>query len=271
MSVVRTTLRTFWKWPLHSAGTAAAAPLKHCVSIVQRLRLGVEWTYVWSHFPATCRMTSTFPAAVIFDMDGLLIDSERAWREAFFIAAADLGYQFSQEDFLNLVGRPWAANRITLRDRIGLACKADHIQSIWVRCHNDLKDTIGLKFGAIELLDLLEDLRIPRAICTSSDRQEVLYYLDRHDLRGRFDTIVAAGDYTRGKPAPDPFLRAAEVLGVKPETCLALEDSYNGVRAAAAAGMRTIMIPDLLPATDEMRALCHLVMDDLRGVCDLLI
>ncbi|MFX7740030.1 HAD family hydrolase, partial [Acinetobacter baumannii] len=74
-----------------------------------------------------------------------------------------------------------------------------------------------------------------------------------HGLLGRFDAIVAHGDYVRGKPAPDPFLRAAERLGVEPKLCLALEDSHNGVRSASSSGMMTVMVPDILEATDEIR------------------
>lgn len=84
---------------------------------------------------------------------------------------------------------------------------------------------------------------------------------------GRFDAVIASDDDTRGKPFPDPFLRAADVLGVVPAECLALEDSYNGVRAAAAAGMQTVMVPDLLPATAEVGALCTFVASDLHEVC----
>ena len=83
---------------------------------------------------------------------------------------------------------------------------------------------------------------------------------------GTVAQLVAQGDYAAGKPAPDPFLRAAERLGVAPELCLALEDSHNGVRSAASAGMMTVMIPDLLEATEEMRGLCRAVARDLHEV-----
>ena len=83
-------------------------------------------------------------------------------------------------------------------------------------------------------------------------------------------TIVAAGDYARGKPNPDPFLVAAARLGADPHDCVALEDSHNGVRAAHAAGMMTIMVPDLLEATDEMRGLCITVAQTLHDVRALL-
>jgi beta-phosphoglucomutase-like phosphatase (HAD superfamily) len=86
----------------------------------------------------------------------------------------------------------------------------------------------------------------------------------------RFDTIVGRGDYDSGKPAPDPFLKAAELLGVGPRHCLALEDSFNGIRSAASAGMMTVMVPDLLEPTDEIRGLCVLVAADLHEVRRLL-
>jgi beta-phosphoglucomutase-like phosphatase (HAD superfamily) len=83
--------------------------------------------------------------------------------------------------------------------------------------------------------------------------------------------VVAQGDYARGKPHPDPYIEAARRLGVAPELCLALEDSHNGVRAASSAGMMTIMVPDLLDPTEEMRTLCVRIAQDLHEVRDLLI
>ena len=82
--------------------------------------------------------------------------------------------------------------------------------------------------------------------------------------------MVAAGDYARGKPNPDPFLTAAARLDMPPEDCLALEDSHNGVRAAHAAGMMTVMVPDLLEATDEMRAKCLAIAESLHHVRDMI-
>ncbi len=95
------------------------------------------------------------------------------------------------------------------------------------------------------------------------------HHLGAHDLGDRFHHIVASGDYAAGKPAPDPYLLAAARLGIEPRFCLALEDSHNGVRSAAAAGMMTIMVPDLLEATDEIRGLCTFVVRDLHMVRDL--
>ncbi|NKE43760.1 HAD family phosphatase [Roseomonas frigidaquae] len=208
--------------------------------------------------------------AVIFDMDGLLFDSEVLYREAILAAARELGHAFTAADFPELVGRSWALNRVTLQRHVGPEGDVEAFRLAWVRHYDGMRADLALKPGVVALLDRLDALRLPRAICTSSSHADVAHNLALHGLAGRFDAVVAAGDYARGKPAPDPFLRAAEVLGVAPEICLALEDSHNGVRAAAAAGMRTVMVPDLLPPTDELRALCHLVATDLHDVCALL-
>lgn len=210
------------------------------------------------------------PDAVIFDMDGLLFDSEALYRDAILVAARALGHPFTVEDFLTLVGRPWSVNRAVVQARIGPAGDVDAFHDAWLGAYEGMKAALALKAGVIELLDRLDSLRLPRAICTSSLHADVADNLGLHGLAGRFDAVIASGDYARGKPAPDPFLRAAEVLGVSPGACLALEDSHNGVRAAAAAGMWTIMVPDLLPATEEISGLCFRVSPDLHDVAALL-
>jgi HAD superfamily hydrolase (TIGR01509 family) len=125
---------------------------------------------------------------------------------------------------------------------------------------------VALKQGVIELLDLLDQRDLPRAIVTSSSHKTVDAYLGSTGILPRFNAVIACGDYGRGKPHPDPFLRAAAALAKHPARCLVLEDSYNGIRAAHAAGMITIMVPDLLDATDEMRELCHAVAKSLHIV-----
>jgi HAD superfamily hydrolase (TIGR01509 family) len=147
-------------------------------------------------------------------------------------------------------------NRIVLQEHIAPAGDIEAFRLAWGRHYKGMRSLLTLKAGVVELLDQLDEMGLPRAICTSSSREEVEHNLLLHALTHRFHAVVAAGDYAQGKPHPEPFMRAAEVLGVAPEDCLALEDSHNGVRSAAAAGMRTVMVPDLLPATDEIRSLC---------------
>ena len=98
---------------------------------------------------------------------------------------------------------------------------------------------------------------------TAAPAENIAFTLDGLDLRHRFDAIVAQGDYSAGKPAPDPFLRAADRLGAVPETCLALEDSPTGVRAALAAGMTPVQVPDMLVPDAETRALGHRIVASL--------
>lgn len=212
------------------------------------------------------------PEAVVFDMDGLLFDTETLYIEAAMTALTGLGHEASAEIILRTTGGPWPQTRLLLLEHFGPAFPVDDFVTVWLRHFWVLaEDRLALKPGVLALLDLLDELGLPRAIATSSSRQTVDRHLGAHDLASRFDAIVAAGDYAKGKPAPDPYLTAASRLGVAPETCLALEDSYNGVRSASAAGMMTIMVPDLLPPTDEIRALCTLVAADLHEVSRLII
>ena len=211
------------------------------------------------------------PAAVIFDMDGLLFDSERLYGQAILTAAAEVGCPMSHDIFLQLVGRAHDVNHAFLLGHYGADYPLQILMATWGRHFRELAAAgLPLKPGAIELLDLLDDLRLPRAIATSSTHATVQANLLAHSLADRFHGVVARGDYANGKPAPDPFLKAAGRLGAAPALCLALEDSHNGVRSASAAGMMAVMVPDLIPATDEIQGLCTHVVVDLHDICRML-
>jgi len=211
------------------------------------------------------------PKAVVFDMDGLLFDTEVIVRDAIAAASARLGFEVPEPVFLSLLGLAGAPSRAKLVDHFGPAFDVDRF---WTAVDEDferlLEGRTFLKTGVVELLDWLDDRRIPRAIATSSQHAHVQRNLAIHELTGRFDVVVAHGDCELGKPNPAPFLTAAHRLKVEPERCLALEDSYNGVRAAAAAGMMTIMVPDLLQPTPDIRDVCVAVARDLHHVRQLL-
>ena len=207
------------------------------------------------------------PAAVIFDLDGLLFDTESLYQDAIMTAAGELGHDMTPAIFRTMIGRPLAQTRAFLLEQYGSSFPVEDLLAAWHRHFAVIVETrLAVKPGVLELLDALDTLGLPRGIATSSSHKTVQHHLGAHDLGGRFHHIVASGDYAAGKPAPDPYLLAAERLQIDPHLCLALEDSYNGVRSAAAAGMMTIMVPDLLEATDEIRGLCTFVVRDLHAV-----
>lgn len=211
------------------------------------------------------------PEAVIFDMDGLIFDTEALHEEASGMAARDLSHTMTPELFRSMIGLTGPDGRTRVRDYFGPDFPLDAFFDRWRTHFYALANTrLRLKPGVNEILDLLDKLDVPRAIATSSSHTTVNHHLAQHGLARRFQAIVARGDYPNGKPAPDPYLTAAARLGVSPNACLALEDSHNGVRSAAAAGTMTVMVPDLLSATQDIEALCILVAADLHTVCRLL-
>jgi HAD superfamily hydrolase (TIGR01509 family) len=125
---------------------------------------------------------------------------------------------------------------------------------------------IPVKPGALEMIAHLRAAGLPMAVATSTGSRSARDHLSRAGILPHLVAVVGRDDVTQGKPHPEPYLKAAAHLGVEPALCLALEDSHNGVRAAAAAGTMTVMVPDLLPATEEMRRLCVHIASDLGEV-----
>ena len=209
---------------------------------------------------------------VVFDMDGLLIDTETAWRDAQMDEARACGHDLPLSVVHSMIGLPWPQNQDKLREHFGTRIDVEaYIEAAGRRYQAVKHRGVALKTGVVELLDLLDALDLPRAIATSSARPVVIDHLGPAGLLPRFHAIVAQGDYARGKPHPDPFLTAAKAIGLSPGDCLALEDSHNGVRSAHAAGMMTVMVPDLLPATAEIGGLCVAVLETLHHVREALI
>ncbi len=212
------------------------------------------------------------PSAVVFDMDGLLFDTEALWQEALLAAAAEAGHEVPAEVYDGSIGVRRSQSGPLFRSHFGEAFAFEAFHSDWRRHFWRIAESRpAMKPGVLELLETLDLLGLPRAIATSSSRETVERHLAAHGLTERFDRIVCRGDYEAGKPAPDPFLKAAERLGLAPPACLALEDSHVGVRSAAAAGMMTVMAPDLMAPTAELRALGALVVRDLHQVRELVL
>jgi len=209
--------------------------------------------------------------AVVFDMDGLLLDTEIVYRAAMIEAGSTFGISFTGEIYAAMVGKTNPESAVLLR---GLYGEDFPVQAYFERVWSDVEDLLEaetkLKTGVIEILDYLDDIGLPRAIATSNGIASVEKYLGRFDLLHRFNAVVAHADVQRHKPHPDPYLEAARRIGIDPMQCLALEDSHPGVRAAHAAGMMTVMVPDILDPNEEMQDKCIHIADSLHVVLDLL-
>jgi HAD superfamily hydrolase (TIGR01509 family) len=166
--------------------------------------------------------------AVVFDMDGLIFDTEPLYRGAMISAAREMGHDMKLEVCHNTIGLSAKATRTLLIEHFGNGCD---FEAFWATASRRVYEMADSQLGV--KADVLDELYLPRAIATSSRHEDVLHHLAGHGLLDRFQIIVAQGDYLSGKPNPDPFLKAAEQLGVEPAFCLALEDSYNGVRVAS--------------------------------------
>jgi HAD superfamily hydrolase (TIGR01509 family) len=207
------------------------------------------------------------PRAVVFDLDGTLIDSEALVKEAHFAACAEIGVTMSEAQFLALVGMHREANDVQLKSYYG----ADFpLEAFIAATRAHVGDRVApLKAGAVELMDALDELALPFGLATSSRRPWVDKHFAAHGLKDRFRAVVTRQDCVEGKPHPEPYLNASRLLGAAPTDVLALEDSYAGVASAHAAGCMTVMVPDLLEATDVQRAQA-LVLASLRDVPSML-
>jgi HAD superfamily hydrolase (TIGR01509 family) len=207
------------------------------------------------------------PKAIVFDLDGTLIDSEALVKEAHFAACGQMGVAMSETQFLALVGMHREANDLQLRTYYGDDFPIDRFIEL-TRAHIGVR-AAPLKPGALELMQALDDLALPFGLATSSRRAWVERHFTAHGLTHRFRAVVTRQDCVEGKPHPEPYLNASRLLGAAPMDVLAIEDSHAGVRAAHAAGCMTVMIPDLLTADDEMRTKAR-VLTSLNDVVPLL-
>lgn len=209
---------------------------------------------------------------VLFDMDGVVLDTEkmyaRFWREA----AAALGYTMSYEQALGMRSLSSTAGQAQLERYFGPGVSREVFRAKRIELMDAYVDVHGvdLKPGIRELLDYLDQQGIKKAITTSSPLERVRRYMRPYGLLERFDCLCSGADVPRGKPEPDIYLHGAACLGLKPEECLAIEDSPAGILSACRAGCRTVMIPDLDQPDADTEKLLYAKADSLTDVVTLL-
>ncbi|WP_159737245.1 HAD family hydrolase [Vibrio atypicus] len=204
--------------------------------------------------------------AAIFDMDGLLLDTERVCMRVFKQACETVGQPFYEDVYLSIIGRNSAGIETIFRQAYGEHYEALHAE--W-RVNYDAivkHQAIPVKQGVIELLNWLKENGIPTAVATSTHREVATIKLKLAGLDHYFDNLTCGCEVSHGKPDPEIYLLAASRLNVEPTQCIAFEDSNNGVRSAVAAHMTTYQIPDLVEPCDEIKALGHAIMPSLTDV-----
>jgi len=204
--------------------------------------------------------------AAIFDMDGLLLDTERLCMRIFKQACETLSLPFHKDAYLSIIGRNAAGIEVILRNAYGDDLPRLHHE--WKQNYDAIThhQAIGLKDGVIELLQWLKENNIPTSVATSTRKELAKIKLDLAGISGYFDNLTCGCEVAHGKPNPEIYLLAASRLGIDPSECLAFEDSNNGVLAAVSAGMQTFQIPDLVEPSDEIIALGHAIKPSLADV-----
>ncbi|EOA7310070.1 HAD family hydrolase [Enterococcus hirae] len=208
--------------------------------------------------------------AVIFDMDGLLFDTEIVYYEASQMVADQMGFPYDKELYLKYLGvsdeEVWANYH-----QIFASFGKNNVQKFINDAYEETirrfsLGAVQLKPGVIELLDFLEEHRIPKVVASSNQRHIIELLLEKNQLTNYFVTIVSAENVKRAKPDPEIFLLAHEYLGTKKQETLVLEDSKNGILAAASAEIPVIMIPDLLAPSEDLQQKTLAVLSSLHEV-----
>lgn len=208
--------------------------------------------------------------AVIFDMDGLLFDTEMVYYEATQMVADQMGFPYDKEFYLRFLGvsdeEVWA-NYHEIFAEYGRETVQRFIdESFQETLTRFASGNVQLKPGVMALLDFLDEQEIPKVVASSNQRKVIELLLEKNNLLTRFDTIVSAENVKRAKPDPEIFLLAQQKLGTAKENTLILEDSQNGILAAEAAEIPVIMVPDLLEPSAELADKTVAVVSSLHEI-----
>ena len=203
--------------------------------------------------------------ALIFDMDGVILDSEQLVRRSWNLAAQDYGAANSDPVFLLTVGTTRKHTCDILREHYGADFPAEEFNTSLSKIYHEIEalEGVPVKTGARELLQWAKQTGFRVGLASSTRQPIVERELGRENLLQYFDYVLGGDRIARSNPFPDIYETACREMGVQPANAFAIEDSYNGIRAAHTAGMMPVMVPDLLPPTEEMRQLSTAVFSDL--------
>ena len=205
---------------------------------------------------------------VVFDMDGLMFDTERLFVQAWDYAGERAGLGKNGYMVMKTLGSNREAGRAIWRREFGERYRQEEVERYTQEFFNRYyqENPLPVKKGLRELLAYLKDRDFRTAVASSSPYEKIMEHLKETELTGFFDRIVGGDCVSRSKPEPDIYLKACSLLGLPPQECYALEDSRNGLLAASAAGCRTIMVPDLWQPDEEIRTRVCAVLPDLLEV-----
>lgn len=210
--------------------------------------------------------------AVIFDMDGVLLDTERVSRRAWDIVGERWECPIEEAFLSKLRGGNLEQIKQAFLQRFGEDFAFDSMwqekRQLFLRMLDE--EGVPVKKGAFELISYLKEEKYKIALATGSGRKQAIWNLENVGLDNSFDTIICGDEVTRSKPDPEIFLKAAEGLGVSPWQCLVIEDSLNGIQAALAGGFHVIMVPDLTMPDQSVKQKVDGVLEDLTEVIEFL-
>ena len=206
--------------------------------------------------------------AVVFDMDGVLFDSERALMLCWLEVAEKYGIEDIEKPYFASVGTNAAKTRQIMLETYGEDFPYDRYAEEAFRMYLEKYGSgkLPVKSGVCEILEFLRSKGKKIALASSTRKQAVIARLKDAGILDYFDEVITGDMVTKSKPEPEIFVLACEKLGVSPSRAYAIEDSYNGIRAAYRGELKPIMVPDLLPADEEMKELSEAVIDSLNSV-----